>query len=166
MYKLCTNLTLFFAFLGAALLGSAHFNTLQAQEETTAVVQSAPSWILDIDQAKEKAKNENKPLYLLFTGTKWCIWCTRMDNDVYKKPEFWSTFNDKVVFAMVDVPVRRDDNVSRLMNMYKILGVPSIVVLNPNGQEIGRLGYPSARDTSLTPLQAHIDQLNTLLKKN
>lgn len=151
------------ASLAAAEPISASASTSAANAVTQNKITQTSIWITDLDQAKEKAKTENKPLYLLFTGTKWCIWCARMENDVYEKPEFWNAFKDRVVFAMIDVPARRDEKISRLMDTYKILGVPSIVVLSSDGKELGRLGYPSSRDLSLTPVQVHIEQLNKLL---
>ena len=53
--------------------------TIQAQELT---------WETDINKAIEVSKKTKKPLLLFFTGSDWCGWCIRLQNEVLKKPEF------------------------------------------------------------------------------
>ena len=47
-------------------------------------------WALDLPKALAQAKAENKIVLLDFTGSDWCVWCVKFDNDVLSQPEFAS----------------------------------------------------------------------------
>lgn len=53
---------------------------IQAQEGLT--------WHTDINKAIEISRQEQKPLMLFFTGSDWCGWCIRLQNEVFKTPDF------------------------------------------------------------------------------
>src|SRR5688500_4388716 len=44
-------------------------------------------WMHDVAAAKEKAAREQKDLLLSFEGD-WCIWCQRMDREIFDTREF------------------------------------------------------------------------------
>ena len=50
-------------------------------------------WYDDINQAIEVSRQEQKPLFLFFTGSDWCGWCVRLQNEVFKTPEFISNYS-------------------------------------------------------------------------
>ncbi len=47
-------------------------------------------WHTDINQAIDNAIKEKKTMLLFFTGSDWCGWCVKLQNEVFKKPEFVS----------------------------------------------------------------------------
>ena len=50
--------------------------------------QEGLKWYSDINQAIEVSRQEQKPLFLFFTGSDWCGWCVRLQNEVFKTPDF------------------------------------------------------------------------------
>ncbi len=124
-------------------------------------------WLSSLDLAKEQAKAQNKPIYLIFTGTNWCPWCIKLERQVYDKPAFWDSFHDKFIFVKYDINRKRTDEQTHLMDKYGIMGVPSILILNADGQEIGRLGYPSSSmGGGKNPLEVHSGQLTDILNRS
>ncbi len=61
-------------------------------------------WYTDLNKAVEVANKENKPIMLFFTGSDWCGWCKKLQNEVFTKSEFKSWANENVVLMEVDFP--------------------------------------------------------------
>ena len=110
-------------------------------------VQAEPDWHSDFQKAKAEAKANHKMLLLDFTGSDWCIWCKRLEAEVFTQPEFQNYAKDNLVLMKVDFPrakpltteVRKQNE--ELAQKYGIEGFPTIVVLNGDGQQVGELGY-------------------------
>jgi protein disulfide-isomerase len=107
-------------------------------------------WASDLSAALQQAKAENKMVLLDFTGSDWCVWCIKFDNDVLSKPEFASYAKTNLVMVMLDFPKAKpqSDSVKQtnkdLQAKFKIKGFPAYVALTPAGKEIGRqVGYLS-----------------------
>lgn len=95
-----------------------------------------------------QAKAENKVVLLEFTGSDWCVWCMKFDNDVLSQPEFASYANTNLVMVMLDFPNAKPqcDSVKKankdMQGKFKVNGFPTYVALTPDGKEIGRqVGY-------------------------
>jgi hypothetical protein len=58
-------------------------STFAAAQE---VAQEA-EWIQNFTDAKAKAKAEKKHLLIDFTGSDWCGWCIKLDEEVFSKDE-------------------------------------------------------------------------------
>jgi len=104
-------------------------------------------WFTDAEAAQAKAKVENKLVLLNFTGSDWCIWCQRLKRDVFDKPEFAQFAQSKLVLVEVDFPrnktlaeAQKQAN-ARLDKTYRINSYPTIILLDPHGKIIGRMGY-------------------------
>ncbi|MCC7519704.1 MAG: thioredoxin family protein [Verrucomicrobiae bacterium] len=108
---------------------------------------AAEGWLTDHAKALEKAKTENKPLVMDFTGSDWCGWCIKLDKEVFGKPEFKSYAAKNLVLLKLDFPRRRTlpaaekEQNEALAGKYGIRGFPTIVVLDPQGETLGQLGY-------------------------
>ena len=109
---------------------------------------SALPWSTDLSKALEQAKAENKIVLLDFTGSDWCVWCMKFDNDVLSQPEFASYAKKNLVMVMLDFPNTKpqSDSVKKtnkdLQEKFKVDGFPTYVALTPDGKEIGRqVGY-------------------------
>jgi thioredoxin-related protein len=105
-------------------------------------------WVSDLPKALEQAKAENKIVLLDFTGSDWCVWCKKFDNDVLSQPEFASYAKTNLVMVMLDFPNAKpqSDSVKKankdLQDKFKVDGFPTYVALTPDGKEIGRqVGY-------------------------
>jgi protein disulfide-isomerase len=109
---------------------------------------SALPWSTDLSKALEQAKAENNIVLLDFTGSDWCVWCMKFDNDVLSQPEFASYAKKNLVMVMLDFPNTKpqSDSVKKtnkdLQEKFKVDGFPTYVALTPDGKEIGRqVGY-------------------------
>jgi len=105
-------------------------------------------WVTDLTKALEKAKAENKTVLLDFTGSDWCVWCTKFDDDVLSQPEFADYAKTNLLMVMLDFPNAKpqSDSVKQankdLQDKFKVAGFPTYVALTPDGKEIGRqVGY-------------------------
>ena len=109
--------------------------------------QAEPTWHSDFAKAQAAAKADHKLLLLDFTGSDWCIWCKKLEAEVFSKPEFQKYAADHLVLMTVDFPrakplaaaVRKQNQ--ELAEKYGIEGFPTIIVLNSAGKQVGELGY-------------------------
>ena len=105
------------------------------------------NWVSDIAKAQAEAKASHKLLLLDFTGSDWCIWCKKLDAEVFSQPEFQNYAKEHLVLMAVDFP--RQNPLSpawkkqnaELAEKFGIQGFPTIVVLNGDGKQVGELGY-------------------------
>ena len=108
---------------------------------------TAPEWLADLPKAVAQAKKENKTVLVDFTGSDWCIWCIRLHEEVFSKPEFAEYAKKNLVLAVIDFPNSKPQSEElkktnkALAEKYAIEGYPTVVVLDGEGKEIGRLGY-------------------------
>jgi thioredoxin-related protein len=109
--------------------------------------------------AFRRASREGKPVLLWFTDSKNSPGCKAIAAELFSKSEFESWVRDRFVRLRVDSQVRqRDPNLSMdeaatreanlreyvaiLKKRYKVLGHPTVLVLSPDGEVIGRYkGY-------------------------
>ncbi len=104
-------------------------------------------WSTDLPKALEKAKAEKKLVLVNFTGSDWCGWCIKLDREVFSKDEFAAYAEKSIVPVKIDFPRRVDQPAElkkanrSLQEKYEIRSFPTIVVLDAEGKETGRLGY-------------------------
>ena len=118
-------------------------------------------WTNDYKKAQEEAKARNKVLLLNFTGSDWCGWCIKFDREVLSKPQFKDYARDNLVLVELDFPrakpqspeVRKQNR--ELAQHYEVVGFPTIVVLNSDGQTLWKFdGYfPDGADAFIEQLQ-------------
>lgn len=108
---------------------------------------SSIHWQTNYTAAKEQAEKESKPMLLLFTGSDWCGWCKKLENEVFDKPEFQNQMGGKLIFVMLDFPMAAKQSPQlksqneELKNKYNVTGFPTVVVINPQGKVLGTTGY-------------------------
>ncbi len=113
----------------------------------TAPFANAQEWHTDYEKASQLAAKENKLLLMDFTGSDWCGWCIKLDNEVFAMPEFKEFARQNLVLLKLDFPRSKDQPEAEkkqneaLMQKHGIQGFPTIIVLNPKGERVGKLGY-------------------------
>jgi len=99
-------------------------------------VHAAVPWIKgETDTAFTEAKLKNRPLIIYFYAP-WCSWCLTFDDKV---------FSDDAVVAATDpfVPLRLNCDhgaCASLWKKYNLSSLPTVLVLTPKGEVLGRLG--------------------------
>lgn len=106
------------------------------------------TWTQDFAAAKAKAKAEQKHLLLDFTGSDWCTWCIRLDDEVFTKEAFATAVPKDFVLVKLDFP-RDESRVSAevreqndtLQQHYGIRGFPTILLTDADGLPYAQTGY-------------------------
>ncbi len=124
------------------------FNEQVIDAQVTSV---EPEWITNLDEAKQIAKKEKKPMLVYFTGSDWCTPCKKLKNDFFNTQEFVDASSEYVV-VMLDLPYR-DDIISmdakkankEAQKKLKVSAFPALLALDYRGKErnrIERYSYP------------------------
>lgn len=119
-----------------------------APEEPPAPVVAAPgAWTTQYAAALRQARQQNANVFVFFTGSEWCGWCKRLDREVLATEKFRDYAGKKLVLVKLDFPrdaskgyAEKAQN-EQLAQRFQVRGFPTVVVLNPAGKEVGRLGY-------------------------
>lgn len=115
-------------------------------KETTTGQNKNINWHTDLNSALNEAKNSNKPVFIDFYTT-WCPYCKQLDETTLSDPRVKAKLAKDYVVAKINA-----DQYPDAASNYKIYGYPTLLFLNPNGQEIKRFeGYIDA-DTLLNQL--------------
>jgi protein disulfide-isomerase len=101
----------------------------------------------DFPKAVALAKSSRRPLLLAFIGTDWSISSLKLDREVFDQAEFAD--DSKYAFLLCKLHFyqtrERSPETTRqneeLATKYKVQEFPTVVVVSPDGREIGRLGY-------------------------
>ncbi|MEP6663377.1 MAG: thioredoxin family protein [Verrucomicrobiota bacterium] len=114
---------------------------------TVLQLKAAETWMTDVPKAQAAAKAEKKLVLLDFTGSDWCIWCKRLNQEIFSTPEFAEYAKKNLVLVEVDFPHNKPQNAElkkandKLQKQYRIEGYPTVIVLNGDGKKVGELGY-------------------------
>lgn len=106
------------------------------------------NWQTNYPAALAQAKASSKPLLLFFTGSDWCTWCIKLEDEALNTPEFSDGVGNKFIFVKLDFPLNntQDPQIKnqnkQLQEKYNVRGYPSIILIDPKQeQQIGSTGY-------------------------
>jgi len=132
------NKTIFTAIILALILGS----TLPAFAEYP-----PQGWTDSITEGIAQAEREGKMLLLDFTGSDWCVWCEKLDSEVWNTPEFKAWSGENLVKVFLDYPQSinlSEDQLRQnqlLKQYFGIKGYPTIFLLDSNLTPLLQTGY-------------------------
>ncbi|MBI9072515.1 MAG: thioredoxin family protein [Melioribacteraceae bacterium] len=123
------------------------------------------NWLTDYNKAKEVAHKKGLPILVDFTGSDWCIWCIRLDENILSKKEFIKYANENLVLLKLDFPrktvqpaeLKKANN--ELAAKYGVRGFPTVLLLDKTGKEVGRTGYQD-----MTPAE-YVKHIESFVKK-
>jgi thioredoxin-related protein len=101
----------------------------------------------DFPRSAALARSTKRPLLLAFIGTDWSISSLKLDREVFDQADFADNSTSNFVLCKVHFYQTRDRSPEiirqneELATKYEIREFPTVVVLSPDGREIGRLGY-------------------------
>lgn len=126
----------------------AHPPDESRQPDSAAATQKDGEWGTDLPAALNQARSQNKLVLLNFTGSDWCPWCIKLDQETLSTPQFMSYAANKLVLVRLDFPRKtpQSDDLKRanheLQNRFNVHGFPTCILLDDSGQELGRqVGY-------------------------
>jgi len=106
-------------------------------------------WYTNFDEASMVASQSRRPMVLYFTGSDWCGWCKKMDQEVFASSEFQNAVGGKYIFVKLDFPMNSKLPESemrqnaQLKQRYGVTGYPTLVLIDSEGSFIGETGYRS-----------------------
>lgn len=140
------------AVAGAAML----FTWLGLNHEEGAGAQAeAPEihWLTNEADALGKAKAEGKPVLIDF-GAEWCAACKKLEHQTFPDPSVRSEAAGFVALR-VDATDDEDANITRLKDKYKVVGLPTVILLDKNGKEVLRFNDFVQADKFSTALKCN-----------
>lgn len=109
-------------------------------------------WYTDVREAITVSNKEQKPMLMFFTGSDWCGWCIRLQNEVLKTPEFKKWATDNVILVELDYPRRtpqtpelKNQN-SELQQAFGIQGFPTVFFTSAESKD-GRVNFKGLGQT-------------------
>ena len=105
-------------------------------------------WHTNLEQAQAQARQENKLVFLEFTGSDWCPPCKKLGSEVLRSDAFEAYADQNLVLVELDFPHQKPQSEEQkeankaLAREYNVQGFPTVIVLKPDGKELHReIGY-------------------------
>lgn len=104
----------------------------------------------NLDEALQKAKTENKHVFVNFSGSDWCKGCILLKKTILDREEFKQFADENLVILDLDFPRLKKNKLSKeqtatneaLAAKYNNKGqFPTILLMDSNGKILGRTGY-------------------------
>jgi protein disulfide-isomerase len=107
----------------------------------------ALEWKTDFKKASSAAKASGKYIMLDFSGSDWCGWCIKLENEVFSQEAFKDFAEKNLICVLVDFPRNKKQTGEQkqqnrdLATKYGIRGYPTIIILGPDREPVGKTGY-------------------------
>ncbi len=121
-------------------------------------------WTDDLDAALKRAQAQKKLVLVNFTGSDWCRWCRKLEEEVFAKPAFRTAAKSRFELVWVDSPKDAKllspaaaERNPKLVEKYKVETFPTILVLDGKGTKLAQLGYePGGAEKYLAALETAV----------
>jgi thioredoxin-related protein len=128
---------------------------------------NVPRWVDNLDDAKSLAKEEQKLIFLIFSGSDWCRGCILFDHEVINSAEFHQLAEDHLVLLKADFPRKRKNQLppwqhslnESLAAKFNPKGeFPKLILMGPNEEILFESGYGQGqKDRFLEQLRSNLD---------
>ncbi|MEO5915664.1 MAG: thioredoxin family protein [Luteolibacter sp.] len=120
-------------------------------------------WSSDFAGSKKLAEESKKDLLMDFTGSDWCGWCIKLNDEVFKHEPFKAGVKDSFVLVEVDSPKDKSKLSAEvqkqnpeLVEKYAIQGYPTILLCDAGGRPYAATGYEAGGP------EKYVEHLNVL----
>lgn len=100
-------------------------------------------WSKKMDTTMKEAQEYDLPVMVLFTGSSWCGYCVKLEEEVLSQPEFKKLASGKMLGIKYECgsPGDYSSEGKKKAKEFGIGGVPSYIILDKDGKKIGQGGY-------------------------
>ena len=104
-------------------------------------------WTTSFEEAKATAASQDKGVFLLFTGTEWCVPCQILEKEVLSTGAFKQWADERVVPVLLDFPAPTPENPvpvgehRELAERFNIPGFPTIIMTDPDGRPFATVNF-------------------------
>lgn len=116
----------------------------------SAMAEKGEQWLTDMDKAQKVAAAEGKDIFMFFTGSDWCGWCIKLDDEVLSKGEFLDYAKDNLVLVELDFPQDEDllsaeqrAHNERWKELFQPSGFPTVYLTDASANAYAKTGYKS-----------------------
>jgi len=126
---------------------------------------ASEGWLTDLEAAKKQAAAEHKDILIDFTGSDWCGWCIKLDQEVFSTPEFKA--QKEFVLVSLDFPRKKqlsEEEKTRneaLRRQWGVQGFPTIILTNAAGEAYAQTGYQEGGPSKYLAHLAELRKQNT-----
>jgi protein disulfide-isomerase len=99
---------------------------------------TAGEWMADEASALKCAREENRPVLMVFLGKGWCPWSCKIEQDVLQSPAFERELGGEVV--KVEIALNQEP-LNAMLKKYSVQECPLFLLLDPLGREFARVGF-------------------------
>lgn len=131
------------------------------------VTVTAQEWQTNYAEAVVFAKDQDKPIILVFSGSDWCAPCIKLDREIWQSEEFTKYAKQNYILYRADFPRKKINKLAEevtlqnktLAELFNPKGhFPFVVVLDNNEKILGQTAYKKVSPTE------YISQLNLFLE--
>ena len=109
------------------------------------------NWSTSYNGALQAAAREGKLVMANFTGSDWCAWCIKLEDEVFDTPNFQTWASQNVVPLKLDFPrttklsrelTEQNNQIKQKYQSY-VKGYPTILFIDANENVVAKMGYAS-----------------------
>ncbi len=132
------------------------------------VVGFSQDWKYNFEEAKELAKQQDKNIILIFSGSDWCAPCIKLEKNIWQSEVFQKESAENWILVKANFPRKKANQLSEeqsnhnrnLAEKYNIEGsFPLVVLLDNTGKVLGKMGFKNV------PPEEYIKMIHALEKK-
>jgi thiol:disulfide interchange protein DsbD len=111
-------------------------------------------WVPLSEQSLAAAQAQSRPVLVDFQAA-WCLPCRKMERTTFVDPAFVETARS---FSLLKADVTEQDEIAEaLMERFTVVGVPTYVLLAPDGRELRRFESYVDADDMVAAMRAALD---------
>jgi protein disulfide-isomerase len=143
-------------------------NATSANEATDIIANATTElWLEDFAEVIELSVSTQKPILINFTGSDWCYWCVKLEEEIFSTSVFEDFARKNLVLYKADFP-RQIEQTDALIAQNRVLrekynshirGLPTILLVNANEEVIATTGYLEGGPV------AYVEHIQKLLSK-